>query len=142
MTQKQIDETAAYYATLDRWKELKETIAHLQAEERALREGIVKGSFPKPKEGTNTLMLPDGRKLKAVVKFNRSVDLEAYEQAGFTPSERKRIFRTTVALQTTAYKSIEDKDFKNKVDNVLTIKPGLPTLNLEAAKPNSEAVSP
>ncbi len=128
-----------YYETLDRWQELQATIKQLQAEERALREGIFEGSFPDPVEGTNTIELPDGRKLKAVYKIYRNTDEDAYE---LLPVGGKEVFRAKHVLSTTLYRALSDAK-RAVVDRALTIKPaGLPTLSIVAAKNDKVAVTP
>ena len=56
-----------YFETLARWQELQEAIKHMQAEEKALRQGIANGTFPEPKEGVNKLVLEDGQVIHTVI---------------------------------------------------------------------------
>lgn len=126
-----------YFETLLRWQELQAIIPKLQAEERALREGLFKGSFPDPVEGTNKLELPDGRILKAVHKLYRTVDEKALATITLTKAQREKLFRTKHELKVSAYKSL-DKGTRKLVDSVLTIKPGLPTLEVVVPEPDVE----
>lgn len=136
-----MDDSQSYYETLARWQTLKETISKLQGEERALREGLFDGAFENPKEGTNTMEMPDGRKLKGVYKINRIVDEEALEGLHLTPTQMKSMFRAKHSLRITAYKELDTKGRK-VIDAVLVSKPGLPTLSVIEAKPSAAEVKP
>lgn len=122
----------SYYQTLERWHQLVATIKTLQDEERALREGIFKGTFADPKEGVNTVALPDGRTLKGTYKLNRTVD-----QAGvlLLPKKvREAAFKAKFDLSLSAYRTL-DEETQKVVDGVLTVSPGMPQLELVEAKP-------
>lgn len=136
-----MDDSQSYYETLQRWQDLKATISKLQGEERALREGLFDGAFPEPKEGTNTMEMPDGRKLKGVFKINRSVNEEALGALKLTPTQMNANFRTTHSLKITAYKELDVKTRKI-IDSVLVSRPGLPTLDVKEAKPAAAEVKP
>jgi len=120
-----------YYATLARWQELKLAITKLQEEERALRDGLFTGTFPKPTEGVNKSMLPDGREVKGTYKLNRTVLQDAVPALPATL--RKMVFKTTYELKLAEYRKL-DKASQKTVDKALTVKPGLPTLEIKAAK--------
>ena len=128
-----------YNETLARWLSLKLAITNLQGEERALREGIFNGSFKKPKEGVNKLELSDGRTLKGTHKLNRKVDQEG--AASLPPTVREAAFKTELKLKTSDYRKLSDAKRK-QVDKVLTITPGLPTLEIVPAKPSADQVAP
>lgn len=134
-----MDDSQSYYETLGRWQELTIAIKELQGQERALREGLFQGAFPDPKEGTNTMELPDGRKLKGVYKINRIVDEEALTQ--FTPNQMKRFFRIKHSLRISVYKELDAAETK-LVDQAVVSKPGLPTLSIAEAKPSPAEVKP
>lgn len=124
-------ETLTYQETLERWKQLKEMISKLQGEERALREGLFFGTFPKPTEGTNKHILPDGSTLKGVHKINRNVVQDAVQKV--PDSLRELVFKTTYSLILGEYKKLPKADQK-VVDKALTITNGLPTLELVPPK--------
>lgn len=129
-----------YYQTLERWESLKKSIQRLQLEEKALRQGLFDGTFPNPIEGTNKKELEDGRVLKGVFKINRKVS----DQEGvfrLPKAQRDLMFRTKVDLKTAEYKKLDD-EARKAVDVYLTATPGLPTLDLIAAKPSPEGVAP
>lgn len=124
-----------YMETVARWAELNAAIKHLQAEERALREGLFSGTFPAPREGVNTVTLPDGRILKGTYKLNRKLIREQYLENWSTvvkdiPSAvAASLVKVDYSLVTSAYKGLPD-DHRKAVDSVLEIKPALPTLEL------------
>lgn len=116
-----------YFETLDRWAVVKESIRQLQAEERALREGIFNGTFPEPTEGVNKVELPDGRVLKGTYRINRRV-LE--DRLTSVPKDiREKAFKLRHSLNTGAYRDLTDAQ-RAKVDEALDIKPGLPSLDI------------
>ena len=134
-------DSQAYFATLERWQELKAAISKLQGEERALREGLFEGAFKTPVEGTNTMELPDGRRLKGVYNIRRTVREAEFDDLKITPALRKVIFKTKHTLQISAYRGL-DSETRNTVDTILTIKPGLPTLSIVEATPDKAEVTP
>lgn len=123
-----------YMETVDRWLELKESIKKLQAEERALREGIFNGTFPDPEEGTNKVELPDGRILKGTYNIRRKLtDIDDFKKLQLSDELNDQLIRVKHDLVLGAYRRL-DSDTRKKVDSVLEIKPGLPTLSVEDAK--------
>jgi len=134
-------DSQAYFETLERWQELKSAISKLQGEERALREGLFEGAFTAPVEGTNTMELPDGRKLKGVYNIRRTVREAELADLKIPAALRKTLFKTKHTLQVTAYRGLEP-GMRNVVDGILNIKPGLPTLSLVEAEPDKAEVSP
>lgn len=130
-----------YFETVQRWVQLKDTIQHLQAEERALREGLFSGTFPSPREGVNSYDLPDGTVLKGTYVINRKLKEDAYKenwskivQAAKIPSAvATKLIRTKYELSVTPYKKL-DEEQRKAVDGILEIKPGLPKLELVPPK--------
>lgn len=120
-----------YFETVQRWHELKATIQHLQAEERALREGLFSGTFPNPEEGVNKYTLPDGSVLKGTYKLNRTLDddkLKELVKEGLLPKKVYRaIRRVKVELNLAEYRKLSDKHAKICAE-AITVKPGLPSL--------------
>lgn len=119
----------SYFETLERWQELQEIIPRLQAEERALREGLFRGTFPDPVEGTNKVELPDGRILKAVHKIYRTVQEDVLAKLNLSPKQRKDLFRVKHELRISPYRNL-DPDTRKLVDKAIVAKPGLPTLEI------------
>jgi len=120
-----------YYETLRRWQELQVTIARLTAEERALRENLFNGAFPSSKEGVNTYELPDGRKIKGTKKVYRNVIQDAV--ANLPAELAARVLKQKWELRVGPYKQL-DKDEQKIVDGIITITPGLPTLEVVEPK--------
>jgi hypothetical protein len=112
---------------MERWEELTEALARLQAEERALREAIFAGTFPNPKEGMNTYTLPDGRKVKGQYRINRKV--EQTKAASLPTKIRNKFFRTKYELNKTAFNDGDEEEL-SVVYEVLTETPGLPGLDI------------
>jgi hypothetical protein len=119
-----------YMEMLGRWRELQVSIRHLQDEEKQLREQLFEGTFPDPVEGSNKYELPDGSVLKGTYKLNRKF------VKGFTPQDlkvstelRNMLVSIKYDLSVAAYKKL-DEQTRKKVDSVLEIKPGLPSLEL------------
>ena len=131
-----------YMETLSHWETLKGQIKHLQERERELREGLFAGTFPTPEEGTNEYPLPDGRIVKGTYKLNRTLDDELLadlvKKRKVTAKVAEKIKRITVALDLAAYRELTDKQ-RLAVDEAITTKPGLPTL--EVVFPAPEAVN-
>lgn len=135
------EESMSYYETLNRWKELKEAISRLQDEERALREGLFGGTFPNPEEGTNKVELPDGRTLKGVYPINRKVVEKELPTLDLPPKAKSKLFKVKHSLVISEYRKL-DEETRKKVDSVLSIKPGLPRLEVVEPKPETVEVSP
>lgn len=130
-----------YFETLERWQELQAVIPKLQAEEKALREGLFKGTFPNPEEGVNKKELPDGRVLKGTHKLYRNVQERELPNLKLSPKLKEKLFKKKHSLVTGQYRKLDDKTRK-QVDSVLIIKPGLPTLEIVEPKGDKVEVSP
>jgi len=121
---------SVWYDKLERWQVLKASIAKLTAEERSLRQELFEGTFPNPEEGTNTAELPDGRKIKGVYKISRTVREKDLTRV---PKDiRDEVFAVKHSLKTRQYRKLTDAQ-RAKVDEALTIKPGLPALEVVPA---------
>jgi hypothetical protein len=120
-----------YLEALARWEELSASIRHLQAEERALREALFAGTFPDPKEGTNSYTLPDGRIVKGVYKLNRNLiepELDkVLKKLGWKRADAP--LRVHVSLELEKYRRLREP-VRLVFDECLEIKPGLPTLSV------------
>ena len=69
------------------WNKLKLDIEDLKADEMDLRKLIVRSAFPEAVEGTNTLELGNGYKLKGVVKYNYKLPDNDKVEAGLKKLE-------------------------------------------------------
>lgn len=125
-----------YMEALERQQELAAAIKHMQAEERALREGLFNGTFPAPREGTNEYTLPDGRIVKGTFKLNRSLNEDelkgVLKQLGWKKADAP--VRTKTELDLTRYRELPDET-RAIFDTALEIKPGLPTLEVVTPTP-------
>lgn len=115
-----------YFETVARWAELQHLIPRLQAEERALREGLFIGTFPNPAEGVNSVTFPDGRVLKGTHVINRSVK---GDPTSLPKALREAVINFKPELRVGAYKKLEEAERK-KVDSIIEAKPGLCKLEL------------
>lgn len=120
-----------YLEALEEWQSLGPKIKQLQARERELRNLLFEGTFPNPKEGTNTYNLPDGRIIKGTYKLSRSVDEAALpavlEQLPEGLGDRLVQFKPSLVLS--EYRKLPD-DQRKIFDQALITKPGSPTLEV------------
>lgn len=131
---------------LERWQKAKAQAEYWAATERELRNEIFATGFPQPKEGTNSLTLPNTWTLKAVHKMNYTLEKDVAKlkpimasliQSGLV--ERviaNRLVTFEPKLSVSEYKKLPDAAVKLFAD-VLTIKPGAPSLELVPPKPNA-----
>ena len=109
--------------------------------EQALRKEVMGLFFPTPVEGTNTVDLEGGWKLKGVHKLDRKVDEAALEAVMKKLREEYQYNADTLIkqepkLDTKAYKALVtiNPEAAKAFEEALTIKPGSPTLELIAPK--------
>ena len=125
-----------------RWAELKTELEKAKTLEMELRKYIVKREFPNAKEGTNNLELGNGYKLKAEIKYNYKIDNEnidsVLEDIAKIGNEghiiAERLIKWAPSLSLTEYRNILNQDIKKKIDSVLTITDGAPTLTIVEPK--------
>ena len=124
-----------FFKKLTEWQTIPEQIAQLQRREKQLREELFTSAFPAPKEGTNNAALPGGWRFKGVYKINRSIDkaalpavLDAIRKVGFNPDP---LIEYKPELVEKEYKTLPD-NIRHMFDTALTIKPGLPQVELVA----------
>lgn len=120
--------TAALKAWEDADKAMRAAVAH-ELDCRAL---LVALAFPAPGEGTNNADLPDGRVLKGT--FTNRYELAAADKVHevekqLPPALRSQLFKWGADLRVGAYKALEPAH-KRLVNEVLTVKPGRPRLEL------------
>lgn len=126
-----------YLAKLTLWQQTKAQAEQLVATEKRLREELFSVAFPAPVEGTNNVDLPEGWKLKGVLKINRTLDeaalpavMDAVRGMNFN-SDRLVRYKPELALKD--YKALPE-NVRHVFDAALTIKPGLPTIELVPPK--------
>ena len=139
-------------ALLMRWDALKQAVEAAKEQEMELRKYIVTRAFPNADEGTNTVELGEGYKLKAVVRYtynladNDTVEagLDAISKIG---NDGKFIADRLVSwkpsfLKTEYTQLLDDKskgskiasDILDVVTTFLTIKDAAPTLDIVEPK--------
>ena len=120
---------------LQEWVDAAGDLVSLKAKEALLRKELFDEFFPKPKEGTNTADLDNGWKVKGTYKLNRNIDKAALPAVLKLMEEGSEdtLINYKPELKAKAYKSLEAKA-KKIFDEVLTTKPGTPTLELKAPK--------
>lgn len=122
---------------LTRWYVVKDQLKALKEEEQSLREQIFAEAFPTPVEGVNKCDLEGGYVLKGTYKLNRKIIREAYlekwSSLKIPANIGTQLIKTDYSLMIGPYKKLTD-DLRKKVDTILEIKPGLPTLEITSAK--------
>ena len=118
------------------WQDLQEKVKAAVKTEMALRKEIFAELFPSPKEGVNTKVLQDGRTIKATHKITREVDEPALTSAWSALVEAKlpvdALIKTKPSLVLSAFRTLTDEQHMI-FDACLTIKPGAPSIEIEAA---------
>lgn len=128
-------------ALLSKWHQAVKVLEAAKATELELRNAAVKALFDGTKSGTQSIDLGNGYKVKAVVKFNYSLDKEKIDGAlakmEAMGDEGKllasRLVKWSPSLSTTEYKELPAK-YVGIIDDVLTISPGTPSLELVEPK--------
>lgn len=137
--------TAAELA-LAEWQQLNQQLKALVLKEAEARRKAFDMFFPAPTEGTNTFDLGHGYELKAVHKYNYNLangdgqtddalrGIEAMGPEGKLIAER--LVGWTPKLSLTEYRRLDPKeplqrDILNTLKGVLTITPGMPTLEIK-----------
>lgn len=126
-------------ADLARWYQVKEQVKALATEETLLRQRIFKAKFTAPDEGVNTVPLDDGTGavLKGTHVIGRTIDEAALTvlgpkllQAGIPVVD---LVKRKPELVVSAYRKLTDEQ-RNLFDQALTIKPGMPQLEITIPK--------
>lgn len=154
-------------AELAQWKHAKEQAAAWQAKERLMRARLFGHFFPAPTEGTNTVELPDGRKVKGKYPIDRKVDegaLDAFKGAtvgsaraylqtlGFNVADKPddmlvcdaiglplgKLIKYSPELSVKPYRTLTEEQRK-VFDTVLTVKPGSFAIEVVEAAATEEA---
>jgi len=119
---------------VSQWQALRRQISTLQAQELELRLQIFASAFPRPSEGTNTLTMEDGAKLKADFPMTRKVDNNLWLPIRATLLGKgiaaDDIVKYKPELAVGPYKKLPG-DIRRMVDKAVTAKPGTPSLKVE-----------
>lgn len=123
-----------------KWNDLKLELARVKASEMLLRLKLYGGLFHDPDEGTNTLEMLEGWKLKAVRVIDRKVDIAMannlaveggpFHLAGIRAAD---LIEWKPELKIKEYRTLTAEQ-KLVFDQCLTIKDGSPQLSLVAPK--------
>lgn len=137
---------------LAHWESLKTSLAKLKEEELAFRKYVVSRAFPTANEGTNTVELNNGYKLKAVVKYNYKLSENKIVEEGLDKLAKignngafiaDRLVSWTPNFLLTEYREIqkqaeegllEAKSMLQIIDTFLTITDAAPTLDIVEPK--------
>jgi hypothetical protein len=129
---------------LQGWLDAVKALAPLKAAaslEMVLRKSVIATLFPTPKEGTNTLVLEAGFKLKAVLPIDRKIDItvasslrEALEKMNV---KLDNLIKWEPKLDTKAYKELTEEQ-REAFDSCITSKPGSPSLEFIEPKESGE----
>lgn len=123
------------------WANRKKALADATIAEYQLRLAIVEAEFPQATEGTNTIELGNGYKLKCTVKFNYNLDGEKTEDVLAKIANlgnegtfiADRLVNWKPNLLVGEYRKLEG-EYKRLFDEALTIKPGAPQVEIVEPK--------
>lgn len=123
---------------LEEWRLAKaeaDAVKPIIAKEQELRKQVFDAFYPAPKEGTNTIDLVEGWKLKGVYKLDRKIDEAALpavtEQLREMGVNADTLVRWSPILKIATYKELTAEQ-RAVFDQALIIKPSLPTIELVA----------
>lgn len=118
-------------AAITRWYNAKQALAVAAKEENEARLALVAIAFPTPLEGVNNQPLSNGYVLAGTFRNNYTLDNKLVEQTlkQLPKAIAQRLVSWDAKLKVGAYKALEPAH-KAIVNEVLTIKPGLPALEL------------
>jgi hypothetical protein len=146
----EIPHTPVTQDTLAQWFKAKRDLAALRVNEMLLRKLIFSHYFPSPKEGTNTVTLPDAYQLKGTHVINRKLVEESMqaltyrpqigadpqggaifgpsklEEAGINPSQ---LIKWKPEISITVYRELTEEQM-HLVDQMLLIEEGSPSLDI------------
>ncbi len=134
----------ALMKTLKEWEAAKvaaEEAKLVIARELELRQKVVKMFFPEAKEGTNSMDMNAGWKLKAVYKLTRKVDAAALTT--MLPVLREKavpvdtLFQWKPELKVSVYREMTPEQLA-LIDQVITTSPASPELQLIPPKTSSK----
>ena len=126
------------------WFNASEELKALKNKEMLLRKHVFDGTFVDPKEGTNSVPLPDNWVLKGKYTLNRNPDMDAFTQMAPALRDAGVSLETLIEwkpeLKTSVYRDLSDEQRK-LVDQCLVIKPGSPALEIVMPKRASKSVA-
>lgn len=140
-----VNPTPATHAEyLDSWLKIKDIAKSLSDTEMTMRKALFAATFPDPKEGANTFVLADGRKLSATHKINRSID-EAllqptraeYELLNDRPINFDELLKVKHELVTSAFRKLQPAKGEAPgpayvvISKMITAKPGSPSMEVK-----------
>ncbi len=118
---------------IELWEKATAAMDRLKADEIQLRNEIFFALFPVPKEGVNSVEF-EGRTVKGTYKINRTVDAAALGSSWQALSEQKIpldfLIKNKPELVISVFRTLTPEQHL-LFDNVLTIKPGSPTLEIK-----------
>lgn len=123
---------------LKAWQHSQQQVKEWQEKERECRDAIVKALFSAEKdEGTETVDVGEGWKLKATKKLNYSLNNKDGQVTAIVSTwpAMAQLVRWSPELNVKDYKKLDDQT-KEVFNGCLTIKPGAPTLEVVAPKLN------
>lgn len=122
---------------LEKWYVLQDQLKALKHTESILRKRIFSHYFPTPAEGNNDIELADGFLLKGTYPITRKVDegafttlKETFREKGINPDN---LVDWKPSLVKAAYNRLTAEERK-LFDQVLTIKPGSPSMKVVLPK--------
>lgn len=133
---------ATHAEYLDSWLKIKDLAKSLSQTEMTMRKALFAATFPDPREGSNVFELPDGRKLAATYKINRTIDeslVQAtraeYELLNERPMDFDELLKVKHELVTSAYRKLQPGEEDPGaayivISKMITAKPGSPTMEV------------
>lgn len=120
---------------IQEWVDAANELNAARDKESQLRKEIFGEHFPDPKEGTNTVNLDNGWKLKAVHKLNRTLDKAALPAVlkEMEEGSEERLINYKPELKLKEYKALAEAQ-KQILNQAVTTKPGTPSLELVPPK--------
>lgn len=120
---------------LSKWDNLAQELKAVKKKELELRNLLFAHFFEAPKEGTNTIELGNGWKLKAAYKFTRTLDkaslLSALQQ--MPEGSEDKLVDYKPSLKLAEYRKLPE-DLVKLFDEAVITKPGAPALEIVAPK--------
>ena len=126
---------------LSKWHEAQESLKQAKEAEADLRRAVISEFFsqvPEDAEGTFSLPIGGGFKLKSQYKLTRKVNTDALdemrEQIEATGVKLDEVIHWTPVLRMAAYNTLT-LDQRQVFDEVIESKQSIPALKIEAPKP-------
>lgn len=125
------------YEKIGQWNELQRQLEAIKQQELTLRKELFEEAFANPAEGTNTLDLPEGWKLKGNYKLNRKLDEaalpEVLKELRKLHVKTDSLIKYKPELSTTEFRKLTPEQEKVLAAAMVTT-PGTPSLELVAPK--------